>query len=506
MDTTTTRASLFGALRAVPLALDELDAEALSEAARSATLAQNLAGATRLQAAHHLVESIRRTDLARFGDPETDSRPAHARLDPADQARDHLAAAMKLTIWHAGRMVTAGTQIHTRLHRLRKAVSRGLFPEQLATDTACRLAQIDDAIIAAVESDVVGHLSRALDGGHRPSRSDLHATVDAARERHDPEGARDAVDNAAEQRRVRFRRGRDGMTDMWAHLPAADAEKLRRRIEAAARDAYENGHPRTRSQLRADALIALGDPNTTDIADPLRDATDPTDVAAPTDRPPLGASWGTDKPIRITVIDGRPQGLPNRVRLLNDAYASFDWLCEELLSGGDARIRFDLVDPQPGAADNPDTLLRYFISPVLAERIRLRDGTCRHPGCTVDAHECDIDHAIAFDHQRPQYGGPTAEWNLICLCRSHHREKTFGLNAYRPGPLGELIIYTSAGPEFRTSPTGPLAQARDQILDHAWKQHLDTLLDDGDHFTNPPGADRSHHEQWPRDRDGPRTA
>ncbi|WP_010541491.1 HNH endonuclease signature motif containing protein [Dietzia alimentaria] len=95
---------------------------------------------------------------------------------------------------------------------------------------------------------------------------------------------------------------------------------------------------------------------------------------------------------------------------------------------------------------------------------------------------------IAFDHRRPQFGGPTAEWNLMCLCRRHHREKTFGYNAYRPGPLGELIIYASTGHEHRTTPTGPLAQARDQILDHAWKRHLETLLDDADHLTNPPGA------------------
>ena len=496
MDTSTTRASLFGALRAVPLALalalDELDAEALSEAARSATLAQNLAGATRLQAAHHLVESLRRTDHSQHGYADdarfADTRPAHARLDPADQARDHLAAAMKLTVWHAGRLVTAGVQIHTRLHRLRKAVSRGLFPEQLAIDAACRLAAIEDDILPAVETDVIGQLARALDGGNRPSRAALDNAIDAARGRHDPRATQDALDSAAEQRTVRFRPGADGMTNMWAHLPAADAEKLRRRIESAAREAYENGHPRTRDQLRADALIALGDPNTTDLADPLPDADDPADAAKPVDRPSPGASWGTDKPIRISVIDGRPQGLANRVSFIKGAYASVDWLCEALLAGGEARIRFDLIDPQPGAANNPDTLLKYTIRPALAERIRLRDGTCRHPGCTVDSHDCDIDHVIAFDHRRPQFGGPTAEWNLMCLCRRHHREKTFGYNAYRPGPLGELIIYTSTGHEHRTTPTGPLAQARDQILDHAWKQHLETLLDDADHLTNPPGA------------------
>ena len=509
---TTTSSAAFGALRAVPEALDTLGAEALSEVARSATLAQNLAAATRLQAAHHLVEAMGRLDReARGSGPgresgdsgPADSRPAYARLDPADRARDHLAAAMSLTGWHAGRLVTAGVQIHTRLPLLRKAVDRGLFPEQLAIDTACRLADIPDEIIAAVESEVIGALCRDLDGGHRPSRTALDTAVDAARERHDPRAAQDAVDAAVEQRTVRFRPDRDGMTSMWAHLPSGDAEKLRRRIDAAARAACDSGHPRTRNQLRADALCALGDPNTDDIGTALHDPedlhrADNTDGATantgapPPGAPRPGASWGTDKPIRISIIDSIAQGLPNRVQFVNGAYASFDWLCEELLSGGEATVRFELIDPQPGVQDTPDAVLKYFITPALAERIRLRDGTCRHPGCTVDAHDCEIDHVIAFDHLRPELGGPTAEWNLICLCRKHHREKTFGHCAYRPGPLGELTIITETGHEHRTTPHGPLAQARDRILDHRWRQHLERLFADDGHLTNPPGAHRTH--------------
>ena len=539
--TTTTSSAFPGALRAAPEPLDTLGLEALSEVARSTTLAQNLAAATRLQAAHLVVEAMGRLDrearestgavrqsVDSCDSQRGDSRPAYARLEPAERARNHLAAAMSLTGWHAARLVTAGVQIHTRLPRLRKAVERGLFPEQLAIDAACRLAEVPDQIIGAVESDVVARLTRDLDGGHRPSRAALDTAVDASRERHDPRGAGDAVDAAVEQRTVRFRPARDGMTSMWASLPSGDAEKLRRRIEAAARAASEAGHPRTRDQLRADALCALGDPTTNDIGTAL-DFPDGADderrggagtgtgtgtdtgtgtgtggagtvaVAGGAGRPPLGASWGTEQPIRISIIDSVAQGLPNRVQFVNGAYSSFDWLCEELLSGGDAKVRFELIDPQPGAQDKPDAVLKYVITPALAERIRLRDGTCRHPGCTVDSHDCEVDHVIAFDHQRPELGGPTAEWNLVCLCRKHHREKTFGHCAYRPGPLGELTIITETGHEHRTTPHGPLAQARDRILDHRWRRRLDRLIADDGHLTNPPGIERDN-------RDGSRPA
>lgn len=470
-----TRPGPTGPLRAVLDPVDELDPDAVSDAARHATKAQNLAGATRLEAAFRLVEAFRRTDEAE----KTAARPAFARLEPADRARNELSAAMCLTSWHAARLVSAGVQLHTRLRLLRDSVSHGLFPEQLAIDTACRLAEVPDRIVRSVESDVVRRLGRALDGGSRPSRTALDAIVDAAVTKHDPGSREDAVAAAYEQRKVRFRPGPNGMTTMWANLPAADAEKLRRRIDSAAQAALDALHPRTRDQLRADALCALGDPTTNDVCDPLGDET-------------TGSPWATDSPVRISVIDGRAQGLPNQVEFVRGAYASFDWLCEQLLAGGDSKVRFEVVDPAPGALDSPDAGLKYVISAALAERIRLRDGTCRHPGCTVDAKDCDVDHILAFDQLNPALGGPTAEWNLLCLCRKHHREKTFGHNAYRPGPLGELIIITGSGHEYRTLPGGPLARARDQILEHQWREHVAHLIAEDNHVTNPPGADRQY--------------
>lgn len=52
---------------------------------------------------------------------------------------------------------------------------------------------------------------------------------------------------------------------------------------------------------------------------------------------------------------------------------------------------------------------------VVAER----DGTCRFPGCDVDARDCDTDHVINFEA-----GGWTTVSNLQALCREHHNMKT----------------------------------------------------------------------------------
>lgn len=74
--------------------------------------------------------------------------------------------------------------------------------------------------------------------------------------------------------------------------------------------------------------------------------------------------------------------------------------------------------------------------------IRLRDRTCRAPGCRMPAWQSDIDH-----NQRYADGGPTTHDNLCALCRHHHRVKETGgwvLTQTRPGhftwisPMGRV--------------------------------------------------------------------
>ena len=485
-------------LSAVGESRDRVDLEAVSDAARSATLRQNLAAATRLQAAHILVTQMARVAEAEDGTSgDASRRSGYARLDPRARARDHLAAACQLTCWHALRLVTAGVQIFTRLPRLRSAVLDGLVPEQLAIDLGCGLADVPDAIVRDVEEEVMAGIRDDLDGGHRPSRRSVDSRIDWAVERYDPAGAKDAAEAAIRTRKVRIRPDRNGMASLWARMPVAEAELLRQRLEADARAAFEDGVPGTMDQLRADALAALAVYTGNSCAGACRGAGPGAEdgielgdvrVGADLPRPSLGNAAGAGQAIRISVISAAVRGVPNRVEFVDGAYSSFDWLCRELLEGEDARVRFEVIDPAPGAVDCPDRALRYVIPTALSERIRLRDGTCRHPGCSVAARNCDVDHVIAFDREKPELGGPTMEWNLVCLFRKHHREKTFGTNAYRPGPLGELIITTDTGHQHRTRPRGPLSRARDGIRERAWGGYVDRMMSPDGYIANPPGT------------------
>ncbi len=65
------------------------------------------------------------------------------------------------------------------------------------------------------------------------------------------------------------------------------------------------------------------------------------------------------------------------------------------------------------------TELGRYPSARLAQAIKIRAGTCRHPTCTVPADRCDLDHHEPWPH------GPTSATNMDPLCRRHHRAKTF---------------------------------------------------------------------------------
>ncbi|MGC1153264.1 DUF222 domain-containing protein [Mycobacterium sp.] len=100
--------------------------------------------------------------------------------------------------------------------------------------------------------------------------------------------------------------------------------------------------------------------------------------------------------------------------------------------------------PEPG----------YRPSAALAEFVRLRDLTCRFPGCDEPAEVCDIDHTVPFPF------GPTHPSNLKLLCRFHHLLKTFytgfGGWADRQLPDGTVEWTAPSGHTYATTPGGSI--------------------------------------------------
>jgi hypothetical protein len=90
---------------------------------------------------------------------------------------------------------------------------------------------------------------------------------------------------------------------------------------------------------------------------------------------------------------------------------------------------------------------QYTVPAAMRRVLRLRDGTCRFPGCTRPAARSDIDHTQAWEH-----GGPTDLDNLAHLCAPHHRLKHQTLWAVRHEPCGILVWTSPAGSTHRTYP------------------------------------------------------
>ncbi|WP_244650844.1 HNH endonuclease signature motif containing protein [Plantibacter sp. CFBP 13570] len=105
-----------------------------------------------------------------------------------------------------------------------------------------------------------------------------------------------------------------------------------------------------------------------------------------------------------------------------------------------------IVQPETGAVLSVGRN-QYRVPADLQRAVRLRDGTCRAPGCGRRVRACDLDHSVAWDD-----GGTTDVGNLACLCRHHHRMKHLpGWNLdHQPG--GVLEWTTPDGKHHRTEP------------------------------------------------------
>jgi hypothetical protein len=101
-----------------------------------------------------------------------------------------------------------------------------------------------------------------------------------------------------------------------------------------------------------------------------------------------------------------------------------------------------LRPPPPTATYRPTARQRRFVE--------VRDQHCRMPGCRRRPGRLDIDHAVAHAD-----GGPTDCWNLCCLCRRHHRIKTFARGwHFELLTDGRLIVRTPSGVSRTTRPPG----------------------------------------------------
>ncbi|WP_104164888.1 HNH endonuclease signature motif containing protein [Cryobacterium sp. N22] len=87
--------------------------------------------------------------------------------------------------------------------------------------------------------------------------------------------------------------------------------------------------------------------------------------------------------------------------------------------------------------------------------LRVRDETCRFPGCSRPAVTSDVDHTDPWAG-----GGNTDSDNLAHLCEPHHRLKHLSQWRVTQEP-GGILLWTSPGKRsYRTDPANPMGPPR----------------------------------------------
>ncbi len=410
-----------------PAQADDLSAERLADVIASTQRLESVLTARRLAAVFALLRQ--RTAVER-GNPLRQ----FALVDGHEQTCAEVSALLNISPTAASYVVHYAAALHHRLPRVRDLLASG----QTEWRTVKLIISRTDLVTKDTAVQVDATLAGKLATWQSWSRQRIINAVDAEVLAVDPDAAKQRRAKADDDRFITIDPYPHGMAEIYGRLSAGVGVALDRKLSQLASGICA-ADPRTMSQRRADALAALtagrrlacqcGQPHC-----PARQAGTAESPAGPQfvinivagadtlngvgDRPGYLESYG--------VIDA------DQVREL--AANAFQRMLETDVTGLEA--------------------MRYQPSAALARAIRARDLTCRFPGCSRPASHCDIDHTLPFNHHQPATGGLTVPSNLKCLCRKHHRLKTFHTGWHDQQLSDGTVIWTS--PTGRKYPTTPL--------------------------------------------------
>lgn len=358
----------------------------------------------------------------------------YAAIDGFEQTAAEVAA-MNLSAMGASYLVSHAETLDTRLPGIAALLAEGKTDWRTVRLIITRTDLITNGdLIAKIDQS----LAARIGNWHGWSRQRIVNAVDAAVRVTDPDAVRERRLEAENQRHIAITATDNGMAEINGSVAATAATAFDRRLSQLAKQVCP-ADPRTMDQRRADALAALAENR---------------GLACACGQPECRMRGHDDKRNRIGA-----QVIINVVASEHTVYA--DGAGPGYLDGYgviDAEQVRQLAAAASLLVANPVTspveALRYQPSAALDRAVRCRDLTCRFPGCSRPAMVCDLDHTVPFNHQDPAAGGRTVAENLKCLCRQHHRLKTFG--GWRDEQLADgTVIWTSpTGSTYRTSPAG----------------------------------------------------
>ena len=374
----------------------------------------------------------------RLEEYETGPDPDYATVSGYQRTSAEVAAAMNLSPRAASFMVSYADTLKTRLPKIAALLAEGRT-DWRTVELIINLAElVNDEIVSQIDESLAARIVywRCW------SRRRIINAVDAAVRVVDPDAARERRLADENDRHIEVTALPGGAAKVSGQVAAAAAAAFDQRLSELANGVCA-GDPRTMAARRADALAAMAQGRalvcTCGTADcPARGGSE----AAPA---------GARVVVNVVAAEDTVRGRSDQPGYLSGFGVIDAEQIREFIDAGAARR---VLEPTTTLAE----ALRYQPSAALERWIRCRDLTCRFPGCDRRAESCDIDHTVAFNHADPAAGGLTVAANLKCLCRLHHRLKTFhgGQGGWRDEQLTDgTIIWTSpTGEVYRTTPGG----------------------------------------------------
>ncbi|HZQ30640.1 MAG TPA: DUF222 domain-containing protein [Mycobacterium sp.] len=335
---------------------------------------------------------------------------AHWACDGWDSVAGEVAAALGVSPKKASSQMSLALALRHRMPKVAALFAQGKVSYRVITVINWRTHLVDsEDAMANIDAKLAERAAR----WEELSDYKLAQSIDYWVDRFD----RDAVQRVRTTARSRDlhvgkRDDESETTAIWGRLYATDAAALDRRLMAIAETVCEDD-PRTTAQRRADAmgvLTAGGDRLACSCANPDCPAAESDGRASNvvihvvTEAAALDAAPDpqmNSKDVRTRTSPAKPAA----VLIKENKIVPAPLLAELIRSG--AKVR-EVEIP----ADIPES--GYRPSAKLEEFIKVRDLTCRFPGCEEPAEFCDIDHTV------PYPVGPTHPSNLKALCRKHY--------------------------------------------------------------------------------------
>ena len=391
------------------------------------------------------VEATAHTSLLGIGDHPPAERASLVR----QVLTEEIGTALRVPASTAEALVETSKALTHTLPGTMDALTTGAISYRHAetiVDEAWSLPASDEA--ADVTATVHAFEEAVLPFAEKLTVAKFRAKARKLREKAHPETIETRRVKAAGDRAVTFTPARDGMAWLSLYLEAPTALAIHNWVTETAIGLQGPDEDRTLTQLRADVA---------------------SDFLLET-----GQSDGTSG-IRPTVMVTVPVltllGLSEEPACL-DGYGPIDAVTARELAGHAPSFTRLLTHPETGAVLSVGKK-HYTVPTDMRTWLRVRDGTCRFPGCNRNAKYSDVDHTTAWEHD-----GETRTDNLAHLCPKHHKLKhETGWNLSQ-GDDGVLVWVSPSGHRYTTEPDTRIRGATDEFpftqdADDPWSNAAD---------------------------------